>query len=234
MIAARASFGGPLWWPAAVGAACLPAFAAIGLGAGALLPSRFTAPAVAVGAFFTFALSTELITGSQSPWQVSPLVSAPWDLGPDAGIATFYPYQPDLAIAQLMFLAGLTITILAAIATTRGSGPARPRALAAGLAAAGLLTTATAVTLTGTGRLRPDRHDRDPRPCTTRPATARCRSNRSAATHRSRSALTRPYSSYLPTTLGRLPAPAGRTGGPARSAGQDRTARGPLPARPGQ
>lgn len=149
----RATFGGPLWWPAAVGAACLPAFAAIGLAAGSLFPSRFTAPAAAVIAFFAFALSTELITGSQSPWQVSPLVGAAWDIGPDAGIATFYPYQPDLAIAQLMFLAGLTITILAALATRPGSGPRRQQALAAGLAAVGLLTTGTAVTLVGTGRL---------------------------------------------------------------------------------
>jgi hypothetical protein len=154
-IAAQASFGGPLWWPAAVGAASVPAFAAIGLGAATLLPSRFTAPAVAVGTFFVFALSTELITGSQSVWQVSPLVSAPWDTGPNVGAATFYPYVPDLGIAQLMFLVGLTVTILAAIATIRQPGSRRSRALAAGIAAVGLLTTGSAVALTGTGRLGP-------------------------------------------------------------------------------
>jgi hypothetical protein len=165
--ASQATFGGPLWWPAAVGAASIPAFAALGLGAATLLPSRFTAPGVAAATFFVFALSTELIGGSQSVWQVSPLVSAPWDTGANAGAATFYSYLPDLPIAQVMFLGGLTATILAGIVTMRGSG-ARPtqRALAAGLAVAGLLTAATAATLTGTGKLGqagmmviPDLHD---------------------------------------------------------------------------
>ncbi|HET7012491.1 MAG TPA: hypothetical protein VFI65_01180 [Streptosporangiaceae bacterium] len=153
--AAQTSFGGPLWWPAVVGAGSVCVFAAIGLAAATLLPGRFTAPAVAAGTFFVFALSTELITGSQSAWQVSPLVSSPWDIGPNAGIATFYPFLPDLAIAQLMFMTGLTLAILAALATAPGSGPSLRRAIAAGLAGAGLLIAGTAVTLTGTGRLGP-------------------------------------------------------------------------------
>jgi hypothetical protein len=153
--AAAADFGGPLWWPAAVSAACIPAFAALGLGAGVLLPSRFTPPAVAAGAFFAFALSTELIAGSRSAWQVSPLVSGPWDTGSDAGVATFYPYLPDLATAQLVFLAGLTIAILAAMMTLPGSGRRLLRVAAGGLAAAGLLVSAAAVQLTATASLGP-------------------------------------------------------------------------------
>jgi len=62
----EAAWGGPLWWPAAVAAACLPAYCALGFVTGALLPSRFTAPVVAIASFFVLALSTELITGSQS------------------------------------------------------------------------------------------------------------------------------------------------------------------------
>lgn len=154
--AAGASFGGPLWWPAAVSAACMPAFTALGLAAGTLLPSRFTAPAVAVVAFFAFALSTELITGSRSAWQVSPLTSGPWDTGSDAGVATFYPYLPDLALAQLMFLAGLTVAILAAATVLLSRGRGMPaRVTAAGIAAAGLAGLVTAVGLTGTGSLGP-------------------------------------------------------------------------------
>ena len=152
--AARAGYGGPLWWPVAVSAACMPAFAAIGLGAATLLPSRFTAPAVAVVAFFAIALSTELINGSQSAWQVSPLVSWPWDTGPDTGVATFYPYQPDLAIAQLMLLAGGNVAILAAIVLP-GSARRLTRVIAAGAAATGLVTAGTAAAVTGTGRLGP-------------------------------------------------------------------------------
>ena len=153
MTARQASWGGPLWWPAAVAAASLPAFSALGFAAGALLPSRFTAPLAAVAAFFALALSTQLITGSQSYWQVSPVVAGGWDLGPDTGVATFYPYLPDLAIAQVMFLGGLTVALLAALALPRGSGARRVRCAAAAIAAAGLVLAGTATVLAGTGRL---------------------------------------------------------------------------------
>src|SRR5438034_2441813 len=116
-VAARqASWGGPLWWPVAVGAASVSALSAAGFAAGTLVSSRFTAPLVAVGAFFALGLSTQPIQGSQSYWQISPVVSGPWDFGADPGVATFYPYLPDLSIAQVMFLAGLTIAILGALA----------------------------------------------------------------------------------------------------------------------
>ena len=150
----RASWGGPLWWPAVVVVASMPAFAALGFGAGLLVPSRFTAPVVTIAAFFVVALSTELIVGSQSYWQISPVVSAPWDVGADPGVATFYPYLPDLSIAQLMFLAGLTVAVVAAVTgLPRGSGPGGLRVAAAIAATAGLLASGTAVALAGTGTL---------------------------------------------------------------------------------
>ncbi len=149
----QASWGGPLWWPAAVVAASLTALSAIGFAAGTLVPGRLTAPLAAVSAFFVLALSTELIVGSQSYWQISPLVTGPWDTGPDAGVGTFYPYLPDLPIAQVMFLAGLTIAVLAALVLPRGSGERRLRAAAAAVTAAGLLAAGTAVALAGTGKL---------------------------------------------------------------------------------
>ena len=83
--AREASWGGPLWWPAVVVAASLPAFSALGFVAGTFLPSRFTAPLAAIAAFFILALSTELIVGSQSYWQISPIVTGPWDFGPQRG-----------------------------------------------------------------------------------------------------------------------------------------------------
>ncbi|MGN6795500.1 MAG: hypothetical protein ACTHJW_24170, partial [Streptosporangiaceae bacterium] len=49
--AAQAAWGGPLWWPAVVGAAGLPALAAIGFAAGTWFPSRFTTPLVSIGTF---------------------------------------------------------------------------------------------------------------------------------------------------------------------------------------
>jgi hypothetical protein len=151
--ARQASWGGPLWWPAVVAAASLPAVSALGFAAGTLLPSRFTAPVVAIAAFFAVALSTELIDGSQSYWQVSPIVTGPWDGGANAGVATFYPYLPDLPIAQVMFLAGLTIALLAAMVLPRDSGGRRLRAAAAAVTVSGLLAAGTAVALAGTGTM---------------------------------------------------------------------------------
>ena len=153
--AGQASWGGPLWWPAAVAAASMPAFTALGFAAGVLLPSRFTAPLAAIVAFFILTLSTELISGHPY-WQVTPIVTGPWNTGPDAGVATFYHYLPDLPTAQVMFLAGFTITLLGALALPAGSGGRSLRAAAAGLTAAGLLAAGTAVELAGTGTM--DQH----------------------------------------------------------------------------
>jgi hypothetical protein len=156
MTARVASWGGPLWWPVAVAAAAMPAFTALGFVAGVFAPTRFTAPVVAIAAFFILALSTELITGSQSYWQVTPIVAGPWDNGGDQGVATFYHYLPDLPIAQVMFLAGLTVALLGALTLPAGSGRRSLRTGAAALATAGLVAAGTAAWLAGTGSM--DQH----------------------------------------------------------------------------
>lgn len=147
----EASWGGPLWWPVAVTAASVMAFSAAGFAAGTLLPGRLTAPLVGVGSFFLLVLSTELITGSQSYWQISPVVTGPWDNIEDPGVATFYPFGPDLSIAQIMFLAGLTLAVLAAMVWP-GSGR-RVRAACAVVAMVGVFAAGTAVRLAGTGTM---------------------------------------------------------------------------------
>ena len=151
--AQQAAWGGPLWWPAAVVAASLPAFSALGFAAGTLVPSRFIAPLVAVAAFFALGFSTVPIHGSQSYWQISPVAAGPWDTGPNAGVATFYHYLPDLSTAQVMFLAGITVAVLGALGLATGSGGRWLRRAAALIAAAGLLAAGTAAALAGTGRL---------------------------------------------------------------------------------
>jgi hypothetical protein len=155
--ARQATGGGPLWWPVAVGAACLPALAALGFAAGALRPSRFTTPLVAVGAFLALEISLQMIHGSESAMQISPLVAGPWELGTtDQGVATFYPYLRDLPIAQMLFLAGLTAVFLGVLGLPAGAGGRALRRSAAAIALAGLLLAGTAVGLAGTGRL--DQH----------------------------------------------------------------------------
>jgi len=151
--ARQAAWGGPLWWPAAVGAASLPAFSAVGFVAGTVFPSRFTAPLVAVAAFVGLAFSTLPIRGSQSYWQVSPVVAGAWDFGANGGVGTFYHYLPDLPIAQVMFMAGLTAVVLGGLGLRAGSGGRWLRRSAAAITAAGLLAAGTAAGLAGTGRL---------------------------------------------------------------------------------
>ena len=199
----QASWGGPLWWPAAVAAASLPTLSALGFAAGTLVPSRFTAPLAAIAAFFALALSTELIRGSHSYWQVSPLVTDPWDTGPDAGVATFYHFVPDLPIAQVMFLAGLTTAVLGALALPEGAGPRSLRAAAAAVAAAGLLAAGTAVGLAGTGRL--DNHGMIAIPALHDAASGRPIRYTPVCSHTAIPVCLNPaYASYLPDTAAAL------------------------------
>jgi hypothetical protein len=151
----QASWGGPLWWPVAVGAASVAAFSALGFAAGTCLPSRFTAPLATIVAFFVLALSTQPIHGSQSYWNVSPIVTGPWDMGSQPGVATFYPFVPDLPIAQVLFLGGLTAALLGALGLPTGAGGRSLRLAAAGLTGGGLLAAGTAAGLAGTGTLGP-------------------------------------------------------------------------------
>jgi len=73
-------------------------------------------------------------------------------LPPDS-YGIFYPYLPDLPIAQLMFLGGVAIAALAALGMPAGAGGRWLRGAAAALTAAGLAATGTAVGLAGTARL---------------------------------------------------------------------------------
>ncbi|HUD38528.1 MAG TPA: hypothetical protein VMR14_16625 [Streptosporangiaceae bacterium] len=153
MTAHQAHWGGPLLWPATVAAVGLPALAAVGFAIGTAWPSRFTAPLAVVVVFFALGLSSQFARGSSSYFQVSPGLSGANDVGPDPSIATFYHYLPDLPIAQVMFLVGLTVAVLAAIGIPAGSGGQWLRRSAAILTACGLAAAGTAVYLTGTARL---------------------------------------------------------------------------------
>ena len=153
MTARQASWGGPLWWPAAVSVAGVPALTAIGFAAGAWFPGRFVTPLVTVAVFFGFAFSTQAASGDHSYWQISPLTSGAFDIGAASGVATFYRYLPDLSIAQVMFTAGLTVAVLGGLGLSAAANGPRLRWLAAAITAAGLGAAGTAVTLTGTARL---------------------------------------------------------------------------------
>ena len=135
---------------------------ALGFAVGALFPSRFTAPLAAVGAFFLSLEGFHNAVGQSSVFALlSPTTSVPAD---DIGV--FYHYLPDVAIAQLMFLLGLTAVVLGALglAQAADAGP-RLRRAAAVLGVAGLAATGTAIGLVGTahqgtaGEVIPALHD---------------------------------------------------------------------------
>jgi hypothetical protein len=154
--ARQATGGGPLWWPVVVGAVGIPALTSVGFAAGALLPSRFTTPLIAIVVFFAIGFSQEGAKDSHSFLVLSPVISGAPDIGADPGIATFYHYLPDLSIAQVMFLAGLTIAVLGVVGLPPGSGGRLLRGIAATITVAGLAAAGTAVALAGTARL--DQH----------------------------------------------------------------------------
>ena len=149
--AEQARWGGPLWWPAAVGAAGLATSCALGFAAGALLPGRFTAALAAVVVFLALGAGAFALQANDVYAQIWPLnVQGP--LPPDS-YGIFYPYLPDLAIAQLIFLAGLAVAALGAFGLPAAAGGRWLRGAAATLTAAGLVAAGTAVGLAGTARL---------------------------------------------------------------------------------
>ncbi len=156
MIARQVPWGGPLWWPAAVGAFGIPAVTAIGFAAGSLFPSRFITPLVTVGTWFAIGLSSERASADNSIWLLSPVLSGSAAIGPDAGVGTFYHYLPDLSIAQVIFLVGVTLVALGALGLPAQAGGRRLRQSAAMLAAAGMAAAIAALALVSTGRA--DRH----------------------------------------------------------------------------
>ena len=160
--ATQATWGGPLWWPVAVGCTELALVCALGFAVGALFPSRFTAPLAAVGAFF---LSLEGFHNAVGRSSVYALLS-PTTTVPAADIGVFYHYLPDVAIAQLMFLLGLTAVVLGALGVAQAAGGGlRLRRAAAVLSVVGLAATGTAIGLAGTahqastGEVIPALHD---------------------------------------------------------------------------
>ena len=150
--ATQATWGHPLWWPVAVGCAELAVLSALGFAAGTFFPGRFTAPLAAVAAFFLSLLGFKSAVSRSSVYALlSPSTSVP---GNDVGV--FSHYMPDVAIAQLMFLTGLTVAVLGVLGLSRhAEGGLRLRRAAVVLTAAGVAATGTAVGLVGTAREGP-------------------------------------------------------------------------------
>jgi hypothetical protein len=146
------AWGGPLWWPVAVGAATVAASCAVGFAAGERLPGRFTAGLAALVVFLALAGGAFAIQGNATYAQIWPLnVQGPF---PSDSYGIFYPYLPDLAIAQVMFLAGLAAAALGALGLPAPAGGRWLRAAAVAVTVAGLAAVGTATGLAGTARVQ--------------------------------------------------------------------------------
>jgi hypothetical protein len=168
-IALQATWGGPPLWPVFVGAVGVIVVTVIGFTCGTLFPGRFTAPLVAVAvAVLVFAgLHAALsVTATSSK---SALLS-PGTSPPKVDVGVFYHVLPDVPIAQVMFMGGITVALLGVLSLApvlrklasngwpvRGTLVAGDgwwlRVIAVVLLAAGLAASWTAYSLAGTAKL---------------------------------------------------------------------------------
>jgi len=169
--ALSATWGGPPLWPVAVGVVEVVTFTVIGFTAGALFPGRFTAPLAAIGTFLLaeigFHAAMSVVPGGSTHGLLSAAAAVPPG---DDGV--FYHVAPDLAITQVMFMAGITVALLGLL-TLAPVFRVSYRGLLSGVSRAGrwlcvagiaLLTTgvaaaSTAYALTGTAKLSPSGWD---------------------------------------------------------------------------
>jgi len=146
--ARQATWGGPIWWLPAVGAAAIVAFSAAGFAFGAFFPGRFTAPLVTVGALFAPQIGVLATQRNQAWGRVSPAVNATV-----SGTGTFFPFHPGLSIAQIVFLAGVIAAALGVLAWPAAAGGRWLRRAGAMIALAGLVAAGAGMALAGTSRL---------------------------------------------------------------------------------
>ena len=134
------------WWVAVCGAGVLMC-TALGFAAGSFFPSRFTAPLTAACVFFAVPATFSAGYDATGGYALISPVDAPFQPG------VFYPYLPDLSIAQVLFLAGLTVALLGALGLPAAGGGRWLRLTAAVVTVIGLATAGTAFGLAGTARL---------------------------------------------------------------------------------
>jgi len=162
--AMQVTWGGPPVWPIMVGVVEVATFAVIGFTAGALFPGRFTAPLAAIGTFLLAYIGYHAELGVQPGMSTYALLS-PSTAVPLGDDGVFYHVAPDLAIAQVMFMGGITVALLGVLVLApvlrvsyRGLLAGVSRAgrwlCVAGVAllAAGAAASATAFALTGTAK----------------------------------------------------------------------------------
>ena len=147
------AWGSPPWWPVAVGAAGVAAFASAGFALGAYFPGRFTAPIAAFGALFAMGTSSQIGFSASGGWALIVPTMSNNNFDKDAGI--FYPFLPDVQIARVMFCAGVAVALVGLLGLPVSAGGPRLRLSAAIVTATGAAAVVAAVTLTSTAHVGP-------------------------------------------------------------------------------
>jgi hypothetical protein len=146
-------WGGPPWWPVAVGAAGVAALSAAGFAAGAYFPSRFAAAVAAFGAFILLAVGSNIGFSDPGAWALILPSNSNGNFGQDSGI--FYPYLPGLPIARVIFLAGAALALVGLLGLPVSAGGWRLRRTAGVVTVLGAAAAVTAVVLTATATVGP-------------------------------------------------------------------------------
>jgi hypothetical protein len=150
---AQGILGAPPWWWVAVGAVAVLAFSAAGFAVGASYPSRFAAPLAAFGSVLILMMSSQTGFRDTSGWALILPTNSNGNYQSPSGI--FYHYLPDLPIARMMLLAGITLAAMGLLGLPSRAGSRGLRLTAAAVTLAGVAMAGTAVGLTTTARLGP-------------------------------------------------------------------------------
>ncbi|HEY0717131.1 MAG TPA: hypothetical protein VGD68_05905 [Streptosporangiaceae bacterium] len=145
--------GQPPWWWVVAGAAAVAAFSAAGFAAGAFVPSRFAAPLAAFGGFLALIMSSQTGFNDTSGWAWILPTNSNGNFQPDSGM--LYPYLPDLPLARIMLMAGLTLALLGLTGLPARAGGRTLRRAAAVVTVAGLALAGTAIGLVDAAHLGP-------------------------------------------------------------------------------
>lgn len=147
VLAARAgAWGSVPIWPIVVTGVAVAAFCTTGIVAGAIFPSRFTAPLAALGTLFASVFVYQLAVAADSGWSlISPNNSVP-----PINWGVFHPVPADLSIVQTIFFAGLVVLLLGVLGVRGSLRGAQLRRTATAVTAAGLAACIAGLALAAT------------------------------------------------------------------------------------
>jgi hypothetical protein len=135
VLAARVvTWGGPPVWPVVMVGLTVTVFCTAGFVAGALFPSRFTAPLAAIGTMFVAVLVFQSAVNANS----GVLLLSPDNDVPQLDWGVFHPVPPDLSIVQTLFLGGLVVVLLGVLGVLGSVRGAQLRRSAVAVTAVGL------------------------------------------------------------------------------------------------